>query len=274
MATFLGFILKPTIHKTMLVLLILENLVFFAFAHQQLFCSSEFHLETRCSSYVNSLYTKIFLNGSVNLSKDQLLTTRDTSVDEPKNALSFEDFESEETNSSLLPENISFFESFLWGQNGLLRKLGLTSDLNPEQRQKEILWRRNFLDIHQTLGLFTWGLMAGTIVTGQLWLDGKLDSPIWHKRFLYSTIAGYCLTGIMAVVTPPPIIRRNEFSTVTFHKLAAWLHFVGMLATPIIGKQILSSGSDYYKLAKLHQKIGYITFSIYTLSMLTILLFQ
>lgn len=181
------------------------------------------------------------------------------------------EFDEEEFRIQLLPERLSIGEKFLWGSSGLFRKIGITSELSIEQREKEIRWRRRMLNLHQIGGLLSWSLMLGTVVTGQLWLDGKLESPIWHKRFLYSTIPVYFFTGLLAILCPPPLERRNELSSTTLHKYFAWIHFLGMVATPIIGKMINSS-SDYYKTTRIHQKIGYITFSTYSLAMLGIIL--
>ncbi|MGB9852704.1 MAG: hypothetical protein ACPLPX_07570 [Candidatus Kapaibacteriota bacterium] len=183
------------------------------------------------------------------------------------------EFEETDNQTNLLPERKSFMENFLWGENGFFRKIGITGELNIEQREKELQWRRTLLTIHQTTGLITWGLMLGTVITGQMWLDGKLDSPVYHKRFLYTTIGFYGITGLLSVVIPPPLQRTKEFSSLTIHKTIAWIHFFGMLATPILGKTINSS-SDYYKTARIHQTVGYITFSAYTIAMLSILLFK
>ncbi len=188
------------------------------------------------------------------------------------NTLEFDSMESE-SQIPLLPRNISFMENALWGKNGLFRSIGITSSLTPEQRQKELGWRRTFLTLHQTLGLITWGLMAGSVALGQLWLDGQLESPVWHRRLVYSTIATYSITGLLAIIAPPPFERRDEFSTISFHKLAAWIHFAGMIATPILGR-ITRTSSDYYKSARTHQKVAYITFSVYSIAMLSIILFD
>ncbi len=186
--------------------------------------------------------------------------------------LSFEEDEKSNT-TQLLPERISFMEKFLWGKNGAFRKIGLAGDLNIENRQKEIKLRRTLLTIHQTLGILTWFSMAATVTAGQLWLDGKLDSPSLHRTLKYPTIIGYSLTGLLSVITPPPIERRREFSTISFHKTLAWLHFAGMVATPILGRLILSS-TDYYKSARFHQIVGYSTFTVFSISLLSILLFK
>ncbi len=185
--------------------------------------------------------------------------------------MEFEDDPTEEL--PLLPKNISYIEKAFWGKDGLFRSVGIASELTPEQRQKELGWRRTILTIHQTTGLVSWGLMAGAVITGQMWLDGKMDSPVWHKRLLYATIGTYSLTGLLAIVTPPPFERRNEFSSISFHKLAAWVHFAGMIATPILGKAINKS-NDYYESARIHQSMGYITFSVYSAAMLAIIIFE
>ncbi len=274
MAILLGFFLNHFLQKFLYIFFFLEILFRATFSSHPVTYLNDLYEDINIPLYSKSLYSVEHPRVGESNNHAQFPLSQDTNVNEQINMLTFDDFKAEDTTLTLLPMNISYFEKFLWGKNGLFRKVGLTADLSLEQREKELLWRRNFLNLHQTLGLITWGLMAGTITTGQLWLDGKIDSPLWHKRFLYATIVGYGFTGIMAVITPPPILRRNEFSTVTFHKLAAWLHFAGMLATPIVGKLILSSGDNYYKVAKIHQKLGYFTFSVYTVSMLTIMLFE
>jgi len=173
----------------------------------------------------------------------------------------------------LLPERISLVENFLWGEKGFFRKIGLTGKLTLENREKELKIRRTLLTIHQTLGIITWFSMAATVTTGQLWLDGKLNSAKLHRTLKWPTIIGYSLTGLCAVIAPPPTQRNFEFSNISVHKMLAWGHFLGMVSTPILGRLILSS-KDYYKSARIHQIVGYSTFAIYSASMLIILLFE
>lgn len=196
------------------------------------------------------------------------ITGQDTTI----NDLSF-DFNEKNEADNLLPERMSFMERFLWSKNGFLRKTGIVGELTLENRSKEISLRRTMLTIHQTSGLLTWGLMTASVITGQLWLDGKISSPDLHRTLVRFTIGGYLLTGLVSVVIPPPIIRRDEFSTVTVHKTLAWLHFAGMVATPILGR-IVRQSNDYYKAARVHQISAYVTTAIYTSAMLVILLFE
>lgn len=213
-----------------------------------------------------SMFSQIGFNELVSFNCK--IPLRDTTLN---NTLSFE--EDDISNTQILPEKISFMEKFLWGKNGAFRKIGLAGNLNIENREKEIKLRRTLLTIHQTFGILTWFSMAATVAAGQLWLDGKLHSPSLHRTLKYPTIIGYSLTGLLSVITPPPIERRIEFSTISFHKTLAWLHFAGMVATPILGRLILSS-SDYYKSARFHQIVAYSTFTVFSISLLSILLFK
>lgn len=216
--------------------------------------------------------TIFFFQFGFSRSLSNLNQTKSNFADTTLNDLSFDSDEGSEL-GNLLPEKISFMEKFLWAENGFFRKVGIASPLTPESRSRELLLRRTMLTIHQTAGMITWGLMTASTITGQLWLDGKISSPDLHRLLVYSSVGGYLLTGLISVVIPPPIIRRDEFSTITIHKTLAWAHFLGMVTTPLLGRYINQS-SDYYKTARVHQISAYVTTAIYTSAMLVILLFE
>jgi hypothetical protein len=76
-------------------------------------------------------------------------------------------------------------------------------------------------------------------------------------------------------VSPPPLIRRdNETSTTTIHKTLAWVHFVGMVVTPILGSTVLKRGpiGRYVDLnqARFHQISGYVTATALTAAMISV----
>lgn len=218
-----------------------------------------------------------FLDLETKISQEDNLYSENSKIDTTSsNDLNFDDENANiqsDPNMGLLPKNISWMESLLWSKNGFFRKVGITSDLTTDQRTKEIGWRRTILTAHQTSGLITLGLMLASCYTGQIWLDGKSQTPDVHKAFVTSTIIGYSLTGLLATIAPPPSIRRDEFSTITVHKTLAWLHFAGMIATPILGK-LINERTDYYTAARYHQVSAYITTGIYATAMAVILLFQ
>lgn len=172
------------------------------------------------------------------------------------------------TTRRLLPVNISFMEKTLWGENGFFRTTGLASPLTPESRTSELSLRRGMLVAHQLGGFVTLGLMMSAAYTGQKIIDGNSGYRPYHQGFVAGTIATYSVTGLLALLAPPPVIRRDEFSTTTLHKTLAWVHVAGMIITPILGSMI-GRHSDLKK-EHVHQFSGYITTAVFAASMITV----
>jgi hypothetical protein len=170
----------------------------------------------------------------------------------------------------LLPDKISFAENMLWGENGLTRKIGLTGDLTPETRKNELQVRRTMLTAHQIGGFATLGLMIASAYVGQTVIDGRRDLGDTHKSLVGATILTYSLTGLLAILSPPPSIRRDDFSTTTLHKTLAWAHVAGMIITPILGSYIQSHRTFNMDKAHVHQLSGYITTALFATSLIVI----
>jgi hypothetical protein len=172
----------------------------------------------------------------------------------------------------LLPENTSFMERGLWGESGILRDLGIASPLTPEVRKHELDVRRTMLTMHQIGGFVTLGSMLATVYFGQKYLDrGQRGDLDMHETFVATTIASYSATALLAVLSPPPLIRREgEISTTTIHKTLAWIHAAGMIVTPLLGAAIHRRGASYYDQARYHQIAAYITTAVFAASMIII----
>ena len=173
----------------------------------------------------------------------------------------------------LIPTNASFMEKFLWDEDGLFRKMGLASPLTPEVRKSELSLRRNMLTAHLIGGFVTLGSMITTCYYGQKMIDdgGRLRSNRSnHQLFVTVTIASYSATGLLSVLSPPPLIRRDEFSTTTIHKTLAWVHFLGMVVTPIIGASLHRKATTS-QIAHFHQASAYITTSALAASLIVIM---
>jgi hypothetical protein len=176
---------------------------------------------------------------------------------------------------SLLPSNMSFMERGLWGEKGILRGIGVASPLTPETRKSELALRRTMLTMHQIGGFITLGLLATTTYYGQRTLDNYYNYSSFrdfrrtHQTFITASIISYSATGLLAILSPPPFIRRDEVSTTTIHKTLAWVHFVGMIVTPIIGASLRHSTNEL-QLARYHQIAGYITTAALAASMIVI----
>ena len=181
----------------------------------------------------------------------------------------------------LLPENISFAEKALWGEDGFLRSAGIAAPLTLQSRRSELQLRRTMLVMHQVGGFLTLASMYAALYYGQKSLldpnSGQRNDPYRsnHQLFVSTTIGLYSATGLLSVLSPPPLIRRDhETSTTTIHKALAWVHFVGMVVTPILGGAVLKRGpiGRYVDLnqARFHQITGYVTAGALTAAMIAV----
>jgi hypothetical protein len=171
----------------------------------------------------------------------------------------------------LLPDNISFMERALWGENGFIRNIGIASPLTPEVRKHELGVRRTMLTMHQIGGFVTLGSMLATVYYGQKYMNsGQRSDRNMHQLFIPITIACYSVTGLLSVLSPPPLIRRDETSTTTIHKTLAWVHAAGMILTPILGLAINKRGTSISDKAHYHQIAAYITTAVFAASMIII----
>ena len=176
----------------------------------------------------------------------------------------------EDTKPKLLPDKMSIMESFLWGENGLTRKIGLVDDLSPDEREHELSIRRAMLTTHQIGGFTTLALMLAADYFGQKRIDGNRNAGDIHQTLIAATIITYSATAMLAILSPPPLIRRDEESTTTLHKTLAWFHVAGMILTPILGSMI--GGRRHFNIDKAHyhQISGYITTAIFAASMIVV----
>ena len=177
----------------------------------------------------------------------------------------------------LLPDNLTIFESVLWGSAGIFRGF---SPLTPEARQRELDFRRTMLSTHQVLGFATLALMTASVVFGQILLNDyealrfeeALRNRQTHRTLSIITFGTYMSTAAMSTFAPPPLIRRDEWNTVSTHKLFAIFHFSGMVAQPILA--IMASNSrdleQIRTLRRAHQIVGYFTLAALAAAMLTL----
>ncbi len=170
----------------------------------------------------------------------------------------------------LLPNNLSIMEKGLWGESGVLRGIGLVPSLTPEERRSELSLRRTMLTAHQIGGFVTLGLMGGADYFGQKIIDGQTGYRRNHQIFVTATIIAYSATGLLAILSPPPLIRRDEVSTTTIHKTLAWLHVAGMIVTPILGGMIRRRSGSVVQAERFHQIAGYVTTATFAASMIVV----
>lgn len=182
----------------------------------------------------------------------------------------------------LLPDNMSLMETALWGESGLARSTGLYA-YTVEDRKLELSLRRTMLSIHQVGGFVTLGLFVPTLILGQRniqnWNDATsgihpLDRNLnrTHHTIAMITFASYMTTGALAILSPPPLVRRDGWNTVTVHKTLAWVHFTGMIATPILAA-LASKASTAQRARDLrtaHEIAAYTTAAALTASLIIV----
>jgi hypothetical protein len=184
-------------------------------------------------------------------------------LSEPLPELSSSDSTFAPRKPKLLPERISLIERAFWGESGLWRATNL-APLDIPTRKAELEVRRVMLTAHQLSGWATLSLMLTTLYMGQRYVDGNYsDFNLYNQKraFGKATVVAYFTTASFALFSPPPIVRRDEWSGISTHKFFAWIHFAGMIITPIIASMAASgSGGDAYReRIRLHQISAYIT---------------
>jgi len=149
---------------------------------------------------------------------EDLLTILDESIEAP----------------ALLPERMMVTQKLLWGENGILRKSGI-SPLNMEQRQKELKLRRTMLTAHQILGYTTLAAMIAQGIIGGKLYNGDYELYDLHKDMATVVNVGYFTTAGLSLFAPPPLINKKVkgFSSIKAHKTLATIHFSAMVATNI-----------------------------------------
>ena len=178
-----------------------------------------------------------------------------------------------EIKQSLLPEGMGVIKRSLWSEKGLMRKFSFF-ELTPEKREREIIVRRRMLQTHQALGFVALGGMIGSCITGQIMINtnsGATQEKVkpLHDLAVTTTMIAYGATALLQLLAPPPIIiRKNKgWSNMKAHRTLAYLHFSGMLLTPIAGQlmygtvSLKNDASD--KLRNFHQVSGYITTALF-----------
>ena len=166
---------------------------------------------------------------------------------------------------SLLPERMGPMESFMWSEHGIMRKTG-NFPLTQDGREKEMGLRRTFLSLHQLGGFATLACMTATVVLGWKTYNGA-DLGQLHRAMAWTTIGAYATTASLAVFTPPPLIRRKQWNTISTHKLLATLHLTGMVITPYLGWQVADGKRE---LAKIHMMSALATTALFGAAMLVV----
>lgn len=156
----------------------------------------------------------------------------------------------------LLPQKMIFTQSLLWGKSGLFRKTGI-SKLSVKQREKELKVRNVMLKSHQILGYLTLGGMIAQGIMGGKLYNGEYELYETHKKLGSWVTASYFTGAGLSLFAPPPLIRNRVkgLNSIKAHKLLAYVHFSGMIATNAWSKE----DRDWHKYAAYTTFVSYAT---------------
>jgi hypothetical protein len=166
----------------------------------------------------------------------------------------------------LLPNRMGPVENILWSQDGLMRKT-FNLPLSPEERESELRVRHAMLQAHQVGGFITMAGLLATVTLGQMAYNGHEVGDI-HGAVAVTTVASYFTTAALSIFTPPPAMRRDEWNTVSTHKLLGVVHFSGMMLTPILG----GFAEDSRTMRKAHLASAYTTTAAFAGALLVVTL--
>jgi hypothetical protein len=157
-----------------------------------------------------------------------------------------------------------------------LSDLGLT----PEQtqgnpREQALLDKRtHMLRIHQRMGLITTIPLIATVVTS-LNAGGKNTSTA--SRDLHTALGGLTgdLYGITAyyAIRAPRVPGTQTRGPIRFHKVMAWIHGPGMIATPILGIMAFdqkNKGEKVHGIAQAHGPVAIVTAGAFGAALLSV----
>jgi hypothetical protein len=158
----------------------------------------------------------------------------------------------------------------------LLEDLGLSPEQTRGNPQEQALLdkRTHMLKIHQRMGLITTIPLIATVATS-LNAGGKNTSTA--SRDLHTALGG--LTGDLYFITAYYAIRAPRVpgtetrGPIRFHKVMAWIHGPGMIATPILGIMAFdqkNKGERVHGIAQAHGPVAIVTAGAFGAALLSV----
>ncbi len=142
------------------------------------------------------------------------------------------------------------------------------------KRQALLDKRTHMLKVHQRLGLITTIPLIATVATS-LNAGGKDTSTA--SRDLHTALGGltgdlYFLTAYYAI-RAPRVPGTETRGPIRFHKVMAWIHGPGMIATPILGIMAFdqkNKGEKVHGIAQAHAPVAIVTAGAFGAALLSV----
>jgi Carboxypeptidase regulatory-like domain len=139
--------------------------------------------------------------------------------------------------------------------------------------------RSHMLKIHQRIGLIDAAPLLATVILGT-GAGGKKDGKVvtssadrWAHLALGSVTGDLYFLSAYYALRAPKIPGTEVRGPIRLHKALAWIHFPGMILTPILGAMAFdqeSKGEKVHGIAKAHGAVAIVTAAAYGASILSV----
>lgn len=157
-----------------------------------------------------------------------------------------------------------------------LEDLGFSASQTQADAQRQALLdkRTHMLKVHQRLGLITTIPLIVTVATS-INAGGKNTSSA--SRDLHTALGGltgdlYFMTAYYAI-RAPRVPGTETRGPIRFHKVMAWIHGPGMIATPILGIMAFdqkNKGEKVHGIAQAHGPVAIVTAGAFGAALLSV----
>lgn len=142
------------------------------------------------------------------------------------------------------------------------------------QDQARLNKRSHMLKIHQRLGLIDVAPMLATVLLGAGAGGKSTSSADRYGHLALGSVTGdlYFMSAYYAI-RAPKIPGTEVRGPIRLHKALAWIHFPGMILTPILGAMAFdqkSKGERIHGIASAHGAVAIITAAAYGASILSV----
>ena len=130
------------------------------------------------------------------------------------------------------------------------------------------------LKIHQRMGLITAIPLAATVITSMNAGGRNTSSASRDLHVALGSLTGdfYGITAYYAI-RAPRVPGTETRGPIRVHKILAWIHGPGMIATPILGAMAFSqknNGEKVHGIASAHGPVAIITAGAYGAALLSV----
>ena len=134
--------------------------------------------------------------------------------------------------------------------------------------------RSHMLKLHQRIGLIATAPIVASVITGTL-AGGRSTSSTdrWTHLALGSAAGDLYFLSAYYAIRAPKIQGTETRGPIRLHKILAWIHGPGMIATPILGAIAFnqkSNGEKVHGIAKAHGPVAIVTAAAYGAAILSL----